>query len=572
MRACLLASLRRLLIIGAALVVLLVVTKTVAVPGWARAVDQAKVPIASAMRPRPTGQRTSFLVLLADDMGWGDVHYNHGKSLTPELDAMAAAPSALRLDRHHSGSTTCSPTRATVLTGRAPERDCVDGPNVNWDSPFVPTQFAPEWPLHKNAPAFPLVAKNTFGYRTAFFGKWHLGNLQNPLQNPTHFGFDTWVASTSNQPTYDASCFCETFTPANATCRSRQSATECAEHSDNAMCMWQHVRKMYTVCGTTQCFGGHLAKEHFDLAPSWTCDLFQQPNGRPYKQPLGLMSAHHLVDRFQDFIASLPSSDTPFFAEIAFHETHIPVIASPELRRACVEQTAVCNTKVTSSMAIDYYGALYALDQAVGRVRALLRATGRAEHTLVLFSSDNGPEAPHMGGYGSTGGLRGYKRDITEGGHRVPGIIEWPAVIKANARIAQPTSTMDWVPTMLAVLNHNAPSTTDGVSLVSLAATGTAWTRPRPLFVCKSLVRAHHDALCGEVCLIDGPFKLMAARGMGTTYHAEALYNLDRDAHEVVDVKAANHALVRSMTDQVTAHFTSVVKDHVANCRVSHIR
>jgi hypothetical protein len=88
----------------------------------------------------------SFLIMLADDIGWGDFSYNNGTALTPNIDTWSKAQGSVLLQDFHSGGTTCSPTRATVLTGRHHFRDCVDyvyGCSDMRSCPKLDFEFAP---------------------------------------------------------------------------------------------------------------------------------------------------------------------------------------------------------------------------------------------------------------------------------------------------------------------------------------------------------------------------------------------------------------------------------------------
>jgi arylsulfatase A-like enzyme len=130
--------------------------------------------------------KPNIILCMTDDQGWGDVSYNGLKAVrTPNLDAMAAA--SLRFDRFYSAHPSCSPTRASVMTGRHPNRSGV---------------FWPGMPLRKQEMTIAQAVK-TVGYRTGHFGKWHLSGgksgmgralpASDPL-HPGHFGFDEWFS------------------------------------------------------------------------------------------------------------------------------------------------------------------------------------------------------------------------------------------------------------------------------------------------------------------------------------------------------------------------------------------
>src|SRR5687767_2361957 len=137
---------------------------------------------------RSAETRPNIILVMADDMGWGQTSYNHHPILkTPNLDAMAA--SGLRFDRFYAGAPVCSPTRASVLTGRANDRAAV---------------FSHGYALRLQEKTIAQALRSA-GYVTGHFGKWHLNGLRGPgapvlasdVRNPGNFGFDEWVSTTN---------------------------------------------------------------------------------------------------------------------------------------------------------------------------------------------------------------------------------------------------------------------------------------------------------------------------------------------------------------------------------------
>ncbi|NOR74320.1 MAG: sulfatase-like hydrolase/transferase, partial [Draconibacterium sp.] len=129
-------------------------------------------------------QRPNIILIMTDDQGWGQTgYYNHPILKTPNLDEMAE--NGLRFDRFYAGAPVCSPTRASVLTGRACHRTGV---------------FQHGYPLRKQEKVLPRVLKD-LGYATAHFGKWHLNGLRGPgapvfgddTHSPGEFGFQYWL-------------------------------------------------------------------------------------------------------------------------------------------------------------------------------------------------------------------------------------------------------------------------------------------------------------------------------------------------------------------------------------------
>ena len=132
---------------------------------------------------------------------------------------------------------------------------------------------------------------------------------------------------------------------------------------------------------------------------------------------------------------------------------------------------------------VAYYGNVTQMDDAVGTVLAALEAQGLAENTLVWFTSDNGPARTKYHNVGSAGSLRGYKGLMYEGGLRVPGIVRWPARIKAGTTSATPVSGVDVLPTLCEIAGIAAPSDRklDGASVAPVFS-GSALGRNKPRY------------------------------------------------------------------------------------------
>ncbi|NIP98727.1 MAG: sulfatase-like hydrolase/transferase, partial [Akkermansiaceae bacterium] len=129
--------------------------------------------------PSPKAGKPNLVLLMADDQGWGDMRYNgHPHLVTPNFDEAAAA--GLRFDRFYAAAPVCSPTRASVMTGRTPNRMAV----FKWGYPIRPQETTIA------------EALRTAGYRTGHFGKWHLGSVRTASPaNPGANGFDSWLSA-----------------------------------------------------------------------------------------------------------------------------------------------------------------------------------------------------------------------------------------------------------------------------------------------------------------------------------------------------------------------------------------
>lgn len=160
---------------------------------------------------------------------------------------------------------------------------------------------------------------------------------------------------------------------------------------------------------------------------------------------------------------------------------------------------------------------------------------------MIWFCSDNGPEG-EASDAGSTRDLRGRKRSLYEGGIRVPGLLIWPQMVKANRIVTMPCSTSDYFPTILEVIQPSTPEATvrpgDGISLLPLIQ-GAMTTRPRPI--------AFQSGR--QIALVDNRWKLISLND-GVNYQ---LYDLISDPGESIDQAAANPAVVSAMKEQLAA-------------------
>lgn len=176
-----------------------------------------------------------------------------------------------------------------------------------------------------------------------------------------------------------------------------------------------------------------------------------------------------LIDQFEGLLTRSVAAERPFLAVVCFHGVHIPYVATPAMRATYPGMTA--NEQ-------DYWGTISQIDAAVGRARHLLSSYGVADNTWISITADNGPEVNPAGGQGTgsfanpglTGGLRGRKRDVTEGGTRVIGLVEFPPTAhpSSGGRVEPhyPISTMDILPTLLDALGLDAHRPLDGISLL----------------------------------------------------------------------------------------------------------
>eukprot|EP00035_Acanthoeca_spectabilis_P022118 m.442104 g.442104 ORF g.442104 m.442104 type:complete len:647 (-) comp18751_c0_seq1:78-2018(-) len=424
----------------------------------------------------------SFLFLLGDDIGWADFSYNNGTAASPRIKEWTQTPGTITMQDFHSGGTVCSPTRATILTGRNHFRDCVDYVYGCSDmTECVPHfNFAPQRTF-TIGDAARAANKN---YTSFFAGKWHLGSFYNDSEayggvtsSPITHGFDFFNATVEVAPTATTNCECT------------------QEWYKN--CNFGHNN------GPTHCNGKGNPGGGTPLKPGccfnyWWNDVDSDHGVTNLTTPSPDNDARdYLADSFVRFLEARDGA--PFMAQISIHNCHDPFIGTLEERAKCNE-TDSCNAPLPgaapySSAELDFYACLNELDESVGVMLDALKTNGYYENTMIWFTTDNGPEVnchpegrcgggstippgtlhrPASNGPGSAGPLRGRKRDVWEGGHRVPGIISWPAVVTGPPRVSwDPVITMDFLATVMEVLDVERPASQkdwafDGVSVMPI--------------------------------------------------------------------------------------------------------
>jgi arylsulfatase A-like enzyme len=338
------------------------------------------------------------------------------------------------------------------------------------------------------------------GYTTGHFGKWHLGVLTKTVKesnrggprgvkhysSPWENGFDACFSTEAKVPTWDP--MKKPAKPAN------RKAWHCLSKGEQ-----------FVPYGTHYWTGpGQMVTENLDGDDSRV-----------------------IMDRAIPFIQKAARQNKPFFAVIWFHAPHLPVVAGPKYTKMYEEQRDLYFRS--------FYGCITAMDEQIGRLRGELKRLGAAENTTLWFCSDNGPEGGDKAP-GRTGGLRGRKRSLYEGGVRVPGLLVWPKKIKKPRVVNMPCSTSDYFPTVLDALGYKLPQAQtrpyDGVSLLSLVE-GRMSRRPRPIaFESKN-----------QVSLTDNQYKLYSS-DKGRTFE---LYDLVEDPSEQKNLAGAKPKMLAKM-------------------------
>jgi arylsulfatase A-like enzyme len=413
----------------------------------------------------------NFVFLLADDLGWGDLHcYGHPHIKTPSLDQLAKAGTLFT--QFYVNGSVCSPSRCAFMTSHFPARHAIHGHFA------IPMQNKardmPNW----LGPRVPTVTRllQQAGYATGHFGKWHLGNGPGAPE-PKEYGIDDYRVTVGNGPTW--------------------------------------------------------TNKGADLWPK-SCAL--------------------IVDETLRFITA--HTNQPFYVNAWFLLPHAPLNPSDEQMEIYDRFQPELSIPHKSAAQI-YYASVTDLDTQVGRLLKGLDALDLTGTTVVIFSSDNGPEDIHINnaghsGIGSAGPFRGRKRSLYEGGVRVPFIVRWPGHVPAGRfDSTSVTCGVDFLPTVCRLAGVPLPAAldADGEDVSDI------WL-DRPRQRTKPLLWEWRFQVFGEpfhrspiLAIRDGDWKLL----MNPDRSRVELYDIPRDPTEMSNLAEAQKAIVRRLSKQVLA-------------------
>lgn len=347
--------------------------------------------------------RPNIFIIQADDLGYGDVSaYGQSHFQTPSLDRMARE--GIRFTNYYAGSTVCAPSRSALMTGLHTGHTWVRG---NLKLPLRPEDLTIATLLRDS------------GYRTALVGKWGLGN-----------------AGTTGQP--DNKGFEYSFGFLDQTHAHRQFTDHLYR---NAQPVPVDAEKEYAN----------------DLFTSEAAAFIGRADTRPFFLYLNYTAPHAELRAPEDSLAPFKGKfpEKPFVNATADAKTTGPDDVSLGYRSQPTPHAA-------------FAGMVTRMDRDVGRLIDLLRSHDIDRRTLVLFISDNGPH--QEGGadpafFNSSGGLRGIKRDLYEGGIRVPMIARWTGTVPAGRVSDHPWAHWDIFPTVADLVGIKAPRNLDGLSM-----------------------------------------------------------------------------------------------------------
>ena len=364
--------------------------------------------------------KPNIILIMADDLGWGDVGFNGNTIIrTPNLDQMAAE--GVRFNRFYSASAVSSPTRASVLTGRNPSRTGVFSANVGILRPEEITI------------AELLQAE---GYATGHFGKWHLGTL-------TATGSDANRGRNGNT---------KEFNPPALHGYDAAFVTESKVPTFNPMIKPTKNDGRFWDCTTPQDSTKPYGTAYWDI------------NNKRVTDNLNGDDSRIIMDRVIPFIGEALENDKPFLSVVWFHTPHLPCVASPK------HAAMYANHDLQMR---NYAGCITAMDEQVGRLRTYLKSMGADENTMIWFCSDNGPERVTPG---TANTFTDRKRSLHEGGVRVPALMVWPAKVQKPIVTDYACVTSDYFPTIVEAVQipqNKVKNELDGTSLIPLISNKT---------------------------------------------------------------------------------------------------
>src|SRR5262245_12491882 len=326
--------------------------------------------VTASLRQPPANRNTNIVLILVDNSGYGELGVYGGGilrgALTPRIDRLASE--GLRL-LNFNVEAQCTPSRSALMTGRF---------SIRSGTYEVPSGGAPEGLTQWEITIAELLAAQ--GYATGAWGKWHLGSIEERF--PTHQGFDEWYGIP-------------------------RSYTEGMWTSANVSTgLWPSV-------GARQGWQADITP----LEP-----IYEARNGAKAQVAAQLDLEHHrrmdaeITKRATAFIARNAKSGTPFFAYVALRLLHMPTLPNPEF-----------SGKTGNG---DWADCLAELDYRAGEILDAIQKAGIEQNTLVIFASDNGPEATHPW-EGDSGPWRGTYFTAMEAALRAPFIIRWPSHVPA---------------------------------------------------------------------------------------------------------------------------------------------
>jgi arylsulfatase A len=432
-----------------------------------------------------TGKRPNIIFIIADDLGYGDVGcYGQAKIETPNIDQLAKE--GLRYTQFYSGTTVCAPSRASLMTGLHSGHAPVRGNKG--------TQPEGQTPLPDSSVTIAMQLQKS-GYNTAAFGKWGLGYITTS-GDPNKKGFDTFFG-------YNCQSLAHNYYP---------------DH------LWRN-------------------HERIDLKENLTSDAVYSGD-LIHGEAMKFIKSKHDKPYFLFLPYTLPHGDV-----IAPHDETYQYYIKKFNEQPLKERPSNYSNKDRTLEPYPHaaFAAMVSrLDKYVGEIVASLKANGTLENTVIIFTSDNGPHKENGGDpefFDSNGPFRGIKRDLYEGGIRVPFIVSWKSKIQPGI-VESPAAAWDMYPTLLKLAGeNNVPGTIDGISLANY------WTGPRKIHPIREYFYWEFHEQNGKQAVLSLQWKAVRLNVRDNANAPIELYDLKTDPGETTNIAAQHPEVVKLMAD-----------------------
>jgi arylsulfatase A len=436
---------------------------------------------------KKSSTKPNIIYILADDLGYGDLScYGQKRFSTPNLDRLAAE--GMRFTQHYAGCTVSAPSRCSLMTGFTTGHTFIRG-NKGWKPEG-------EWPMSAGSFTVAEMLK-TVGYTTGCFGKWGLGFVGTE-GDPNNQGFDQFYG-------FNSQMLAHNYYPAY---------------------LWDNKTKVV------------LSSNRDGKSEEYAPELM-------HNRALQFIEKNKQHPFFLYYASTIPHAEliAPEKNMKEFRGKYLPEKSYKGVdagQKGFREGPYGSQTEVHAAFA----AMVTLLDKQVGELLDKLKELGLDKNTIVLFSSDNGP---HIEGgadpdyFDSNGPLRGYKRDLYEGGIREPMIVRWPETVPSGTTSDHISAFWDVMPTLAGIAGAKVPENIDGISFL-------------PTLMAQKDQKQHEfmywefHELGGRQALRKGNWKLVRYQVFDASKTTTELYDLSADIGETNNVAAQHAEIVEELS------------------------
>lgn len=431
--------------------------------------------------------KPNIVFILADDLGYGDLGVYGQKIIqTPNIDRLAKQGKLFT--QFYAGTSVCAPSRSSLLTGQHTGHTYIRGNK----------EIEPEGqqPLTDSVETYAQLLRQA-GYVTGAFGKWGLG-MVGTSGEPSKKGFDSF---------YGYNC-------------QRQSHRYYPTH------LWDNDKKVVLEGNDLQ----HKVVYAPELIQEKTLAFIDKNKNKPFFLFVPTVLPH----------AELQGPEDEFFKMY-----HGKMVEKPHTGNDYGPDALVPGYASEPNPHATFAAMVTRMDHYVGQIIEKLDKLGLSDNTIIIFSSDNGSH--QEGGadpafFNSSGGLRGNKRDLYEGGIRVPFIVKWPGKVKANSKSDFVGAFWDIMPTFVQLTGAQKPKNTDGISILN-ELTGKGKQKAH-----EYLYWEFHEA-GGRQAVRMGKWKAVRLNAKNEPSSEPELYDLENDSAEKNDVAKLHPDVLKKMSE-----------------------